>query len=117
METPSTKRYLEERIVFCANCDANRRLRAAQHGLVCVTCASGNWMYLPSGIQARLQAGARATVEEIKQVGQALVAGAAALSNTALRVLSQSALPVLTPQPVKVASNSTLPVIPRSRPR
>ncbi len=34
-----------------------------------------------------------------------------------LRVLSQSALPVLTPQVAKVASNSALPVIPRSRPR
>lgn len=44
------KRYLEDRIVFCANCDGNRVLQSASVGLVCATCASKNWMYLPNAL-------------------------------------------------------------------
>src|SRR5205814_773387 len=47
--TDSTRRrYLEARIVFCVNCDGNRQLHASSHGLVCGTCTSVNWMYLPN---------------------------------------------------------------------
>jgi len=50
--TDSTRRrYLEARIVFCANCDANRQLHASSHGLVCGACTSTNWMYLPHSFQ------------------------------------------------------------------
>jgi len=45
-----SKRYLEDRIVFCANCDGNRMLMSCPAGLVCSACTSSNWMYLPSGI-------------------------------------------------------------------
>ncbi len=103
----SNKRYLEERIVFCANCDANRRLQYCPEGLVCVTCASRNWMYLPSSIPSRLQAGARA-------VGEAFARGAAKLSNSALQVLSQSSLPVLSNTAMKVLSSNAMKVLSKS---
>jgi hypothetical protein len=41
------KRTLENRIVFCANCDANRTLSVSSAGiLTCSSCSSENWMYL-----------------------------------------------------------------------
>ena len=41
------KRTLENRIVFCANCDANRTLSVSSSGiLTCSSCSSENWMYL-----------------------------------------------------------------------
>ena len=53
MSDTRCKRYLHERIVFCANCDANRRLFAMATGLVCETCASSSWMHLPNAASAR----------------------------------------------------------------
>ena len=45
----SLKRSLEDRIVLCADCDGNRTLSVSPSGnLVCSTCGSDNWMYLPS---------------------------------------------------------------------
>src|SRR2546422_1064148 len=44
----SLKRSLEERIILCADCDAHRTLSVSGYGnLVCSTCGSDNWMYLP----------------------------------------------------------------------
>jgi hypothetical protein len=40
------KRLLENRIVFCADCDANRTLAVTPVGdLICSSCGSGNWMH------------------------------------------------------------------------
>jgi cytoskeletal protein CcmA (bactofilin family) len=42
------KRSLEDRVVLCTDCDANRTLSLSNLGnLVCSTCGSSNWMYLP----------------------------------------------------------------------
>jgi hypothetical protein len=56
------KRYLEDRIVFCANCDCNRLLHSSSAGLVCTSCSSRNWMYLPN---ARPRATAMAAVSGV----------------------------------------------------
>ena len=42
------RRYLEDRVVLCADCDAIRTLSVLISGnLVCSTCGSDNWMHLP----------------------------------------------------------------------
>ncbi len=47
----SVKRTLENRIVFCANCDASRTLSVSSSGnLSCSSCGSDNWMYLSTPI-------------------------------------------------------------------
>jgi len=44
----SLKRSLEHRIILCADCDADRALSVSTSGnLVCSSCGSDNWMYLP----------------------------------------------------------------------
>ena len=41
------RRALDSRIVFCANCEANRTLGVSSAGnLSCSSCGSENWMYL-----------------------------------------------------------------------
>ena len=48
------KRPLEDRIVICADCDANRTLTATSSGhLVCSTCGSDHWMFawVPIGLK------------------------------------------------------------------
>ena len=41
------RRGLDNRIVFCANCEANRTLAISSAGnLSCSSCGSENWMYL-----------------------------------------------------------------------
>jgi cytoskeletal protein CcmA (bactofilin family) len=41
-------RLLENRIVFCADCDANQILTVSSSGsLICSSCGSENWMHLP----------------------------------------------------------------------
>lgn len=50
------KRGLEDRIVFCTNCDANRTLSVSSCGnLTCSTCGSENWMYLSAPIVANFK--------------------------------------------------------------
>jgi cytoskeletal protein CcmA (bactofilin family) len=45
----SVKRTLENRTVFCADCDANRLLTVSALGnLICSSCGSRNWMHLPN---------------------------------------------------------------------
>jgi cytoskeletal protein CcmA (bactofilin family) len=40
---------LEDRIILCVDCDANRTLSVTASGkLVCSTCGSNNWMHLPT---------------------------------------------------------------------
>jgi cytoskeletal protein CcmA (bactofilin family) len=49
MSSHSTiRRFLEGRIILCADCDATRTLSLSTSGsLVCSTCGSDNWMHLP----------------------------------------------------------------------
>jgi hypothetical protein len=43
----NVKRSLDNRIVFCTNCDANKTLSVSSSGnLICSTCCSENWMYV-----------------------------------------------------------------------
>ena len=50
------KRGLEDRVVFCANCDANRTLSVSSCGnLTCSSCSSENWMYLSAPITANFK--------------------------------------------------------------
>jgi hypothetical protein len=50
------KRTLENRIVFCANCEANRTLGVSSSGkLSCSSCGSENWMYLSAPIIANFK--------------------------------------------------------------
>jgi len=50
------KRALENRIVFCANCDANRTLSVTSSGnLACSSCGSENWMHINASIIARFK--------------------------------------------------------------
>ncbi len=52
----SVRRTLENRIIFCANCDANRTLSVSSAGnLSCSTCGSENWMYLSVPIIANFR--------------------------------------------------------------
>jgi ribosomal protein L33 len=45
------RRALDNRIVFCANCEANRTLGVSSAGnLSCSSCSSENWMYLSAPI-------------------------------------------------------------------
>ena len=42
------KKSMEERIIFCANCETHRTLSVSGSGvLICSTCGSENWMHLP----------------------------------------------------------------------
>jgi cytoskeletal protein CcmA (bactofilin family) len=42
------KKSLEDRTIFCANCEANRTLSVSSSGVLsCSTCGSESWMYLP----------------------------------------------------------------------
>ncbi len=50
------KRSLENRIVFCTNCDANRTLSVSSSGnLTCSVCCSENWMYIVVPLVARFR--------------------------------------------------------------
>jgi hypothetical protein len=50
------KRSLENRIIFCTNCDANRTLSVSSSGnLSCCNCGSENWMYLSAPIIANFK--------------------------------------------------------------
>jgi cytoskeletal protein CcmA (bactofilin family) len=43
------RRSLEDRVVLCVDCDANRTLSVFASGnLVCSSCGSDNWMHLPT---------------------------------------------------------------------
>jgi hypothetical protein len=50
------RRALDSRIVFCANCEANRTLGVSSAGnLSCSSCGSENWMYLSVPIVANFR--------------------------------------------------------------
>jgi hypothetical protein len=50
------RRALDNRIVFCANCEANRTLGVSSSGnLSCSSCGSENWMYLSAPIIANFR--------------------------------------------------------------
>jgi hypothetical protein len=52
----NVKRSLENRIVFCTNCDANRTLSVSSSGnLTCSVCSSENWMYISAPIIANFK--------------------------------------------------------------
>lgn len=52
----NVKRTLEDRIVFCTNCDANRTLSVSSCGnLTCTSCGSENWMYISVPIIANFK--------------------------------------------------------------
>ena len=45
------RRSLEDRVILCVDCDANRTLSVSASGnLVCSSCGSDNWMHLPTTI-------------------------------------------------------------------
>ena len=53
---PAVKRLLDNRIVFCANCEANRILTVNSSGtLTCSSCGSESWMYLSAPIVANFR--------------------------------------------------------------
>jgi hypothetical protein len=50
------RRILEDRIVFCVDCDANRPLTTNGLGqLVCSACTSAAWMYVAAPLVANFQ--------------------------------------------------------------
>jgi hypothetical protein len=50
------RRALDNRIVFCANCETNRTLGVSSSGnLSCSSCGSENWMYLSAPIIANFK--------------------------------------------------------------
>ncbi|MEW5974523.1 MAG: hypothetical protein AB1898_01835 [Acidobacteriota bacterium] len=52
----SVKRLMEDRIVFCANCEANRTLSVSSSGtLACSACCSENWMHLAAPIVSKFR--------------------------------------------------------------
>jgi hypothetical protein len=64
-EEVGVKRTLENRIVFCANCDANRTLSVSSSGiLTCSSCSSENWMYLSAPLIANFRAYDERKVQE-----------------------------------------------------
>jgi hypothetical protein len=51
-----TRRILDNRIVFCANCDANRTLLVSSCGsLSCSSCGSENWMYVSAPLISKFR--------------------------------------------------------------
>ena len=61
------KRSFEDRIILCADCDATRTLSPSTSGkLVCSTCGSDNWMYLPitANVKESVSIKGELTVEE-----------------------------------------------------
>ncbi len=52
----NVKRSLDNRIVFCANCEANRILAVNSTGtLTCSSCGSESWMYLSAPLTANFK--------------------------------------------------------------
>ncbi len=50
------RRTLDNRIVFCANCESNRTLGVSSSGILsCSSCGSENWMYLSAPIIANFR--------------------------------------------------------------
>ena len=50
------RRGLNNRIIFCANCESNRTLGVSSAGnLSCSSCGSENWMYLSAPIIANFR--------------------------------------------------------------
>ena len=52
----NARRILDNRIVFCANCDANRTLLVSSCGsLSCSSCGSENWMYVSAPLISKFR--------------------------------------------------------------
>ena len=50
------RRILQDRVVFCVDCDANRQLSTNGSGqLVCSVCSSTAWMYVAAPLVAHFQ--------------------------------------------------------------
>ncbi len=65
----NVKRGLEDRIVFCVNCDVNRTLSVSSCGsLTCSSCSSENWMYISVPIAANFKEYNEQQVRERLQV-------------------------------------------------
>jgi hypothetical protein len=47
-------RYLEDRLVYCADCEGNRKLTFVSGNLACSACGSEQWMFV-SGIVTRFK--------------------------------------------------------------
>jgi len=47
--------YLQNRVVFCVDCESNRSLVCESGTLMCSSCGSQNWMFLASGIVAKFK--------------------------------------------------------------
>ena len=72
---PQSRTYMEDRIVFCANCDENRTLCRSADGLVCAVCASKTWMHLQvrtpaTGIPRALAQVSQAIVQRVVELSQ-----------------------------------------------
>jgi hypothetical protein len=65
LKTIKVKRSMENRIVLCANCDANRTLAVSSSGnLICSSCSSQNWIYVSAPIIARFKKYDERTIQE-----------------------------------------------------
>lgn len=89
------KRYLEDRIVHCANCDGNRMLMSCPSGLVCSACASANWMYLPTGITPRWRASSTVLPVVTDQVKEGLQNMGHALMQKVVELSSPGLAPIM----------------------
>ena len=49
------ERYLEDRLVYCADCEGNRRLMFLSGNLACSACGSGQWMFVSAGIVSKFK--------------------------------------------------------------
>ena len=56
---------MENRIVFCADCDTSRLLAVSSSGsLICSSCGSKNWMHRSAPLASRLKAYDEHSIEE-----------------------------------------------------
>lgn len=48
-------RYLEGRLVYCADCEGNRKLTYSSGNLACSVCGSEQWMFVSAGIISKFK--------------------------------------------------------------
>ena len=57
-------RYLEHRIVYCADCESRRNLTNSSGVLACSVCGSEHWMFIGVSLAARLSAHNQSSASE-----------------------------------------------------
>ncbi|MEW5849471.1 MAG: hypothetical protein AB2A00_11690 [Myxococcota bacterium] len=92
------RRYLEDRIVYCANCDANRLLSSNASGPVCAVCQSIHWMYLPQALPQTLAARAVAPVAAAPGAVAAFIEKVVELSDARLRPIAEKVVELSSPR-------------------